>query len=99
MPKVVIRPRALVDLAEIWDYIAADSIEQADRLIDFIDAKFKTLAKQPGMGRSRSELATDLHSFAVGNYVIFYAPNSNGIDVVRVLHGARDVGPMLTAEQ
>ncbi len=56
MPSVVIRPRALIDLAEIWDYIAADSIEQADRLIDLIDTKFKVLADQPGMGRSRSEL-------------------------------------------
>ncbi len=92
MPSVVIRPRALIDLAEIWDYIAADSIEQADRLIDLIDTKFKVLADQPGMGRSRSELATDLHSFAVGNYVIFYVPLSDGIDVVRVLHGARDIG-------
>ncbi len=86
-------------MAEIWDYIAADSIEHADRLIDLIDTKFKVLADQPGMGRSRSELATDLHSFAFGNYTIFYVPLSNGIDVVRVLHGARDIGTVLTEEQ
>lgn len=43
------------------------------------------------MGRAREELAADLRSFPFGRYVIFYAPVDEGIDVVRVLHSARDV--------
>lgn len=43
------------------------------------------------MGRAREELAADLRSFAFGRYLIFYAPVHEGIDVVRVLHSARDV--------
>lgn len=43
------------------------------------------------MGRAREELAADLRSFPFGRYVIFYAPVEGGIDVVRVLHSARDV--------
>jgi toxin ParE1/3/4 len=43
------------------------------------------------MGRAREELAADLRSFPFGRYVIFYMPAQDGIDVVRVLHSARDV--------
>jgi toxin ParE1/3/4 len=43
------------------------------------------------MGRAREELAADLRSFPFGRYVIFYMPVQDGIDVVRVLHSARDV--------
>ena len=43
------------------------------------------------MGRAREELAADLRSFPFGRYVIFYAPVDEGIDVVRVVHSARDV--------
>lgn len=43
------------------------------------------------MGRAREELAADLRSFPFGRYVIFYTPVDGGIDVVRVLHSARDI--------
>ena len=91
MTTVVVRPRALVDLAEIWAYIAEDSADHADTFTDLIDSKFQALARRPGIGRSRPELATDFRSFSVGNYVIFYVPLSKGVEVVRVLHGARDL--------
>jgi toxin ParE1/3/4 len=98
MPTVVVRPRALVDLAEIWVYIADDNVEQADAFADLIGIKFQALADHPGIGRSRPELATDIRSFAVGRYVIFYISNPDGIDVVRVLHGARDLEAILQEE-
>jgi toxin ParE1/3/4 len=91
MSAVVIRPRALVDLAEIWAYIAADSAAHADAFASLIDRKFHALARRPGMGRVRPELGIDLRSFIVGRYVIFYFPVSHGIEIVRVLHGARDL--------
>lgn len=43
------------------------------------------------MGRDRQELATTLRSFPTGNYVIFYYPVETGIEVARVLYGARDI--------
>ena len=99
MPTVVIRPRALVDLAEIWTYIADDNVEQADIFVDLVDSKFQALAGHPGMGRSRPELATDIRSFPAGRHVIFYISISDGIDVVRVLHGARDIEAVLQEDQ
>ena len=91
MPAILIRPRALTDLAEIWSYVADDNVSAADALTDLIGDKVQALSRQPGMGRARPELAAGLHSLPVGRYVIFYLPLSNGVDIVRVLHGARDL--------
>jgi toxin ParE1/3/4 len=91
MPRVTRRPLAAADILDIWDHIAEDSLEQADRWVGKLDEKFRLLATQPLMGRARNELAADLRSFPFGRYVIFYAPFPGGIDVVRVLHSARDI--------
>lgn len=91
MARVTRRPLAAADILDIWDHIAEDSLDQADRWVDKLDEKFKLIATQPLMGRARHELAADLRSFPFGRYVIFYAPVDGGIDVVRLLHSARDV--------
>ncbi len=95
MPVVIKLPRAKSDLVEIWDYIADDNEARADAFVDMIDQKLHALASNPGMGRARDELAEGLRSFPVGRYVIFYRPISNGIEIVRVLHGARDIDHLL----
>ena len=91
MALVTRRPLAAADILDIWDHIAEDSLNQADRWADKLDEKFRLIATQPFMGRRRPELAAELHSFPFGRYVIFYTPVDGGIDVVRVLHSARDV--------
>ena len=92
MPTVQLRPRARIDIAQIWEYIAEDSEAQADVFLERLDAEFQLLAGRPNMGRRRDELLHDLHSFPFGRYVIFYSLIIDGIDVVRVLHSARDIG-------
>jgi toxin ParE1/3/4 len=89
--RVTRRPLAEADIFEIWDYIADDSMEAADRWVDQLDEKFQLIATQPMMGRAREELVPGLRSFPFRRYVIFYMPTGAGIDVVRVLHGARDI--------
>lgn len=91
MPRVVRRPLAGVDIADIWDFIAEDSVTQADAWVDRLDSKLRLLATQPLMGRSRDELSPNLRSQPFGRYVIFYEPLSDSIDVVRVIHSARDI--------
>jgi toxin ParE1/3/4 len=78
------------DLEEILLFIAQDDPDAANRFIRTIVSRFPTLASMPHMGRHREELSAQLRSFPVGNYVIFYRPMDGGIEVVRVLHGARD---------
>jgi len=81
-------------LDEIWFYIAQDNMDAADRFIHAIVSRFAMLAGMPEMGRMREELATRLRSFAIGNYVIFYRPMENGVEIARVLHGAREFPPL-----
>ena|SRR5450631_890579 len=87
--------RAELDLDEIWLYIAADSPAAADTLLDTIGARCHLRASQPLSGRLRLDLGMDLRSFIVKAYVIFYRPLPDGIEIIRVLHGARDVGTIL----
>ncbi len=49
------------------------------------------------MGHARYELAPELRSFPVGRYVIFYLPLVDGVELVRVLHSARDIDADLIA--
>lgn len=98
MPVVLLRPRAQDDITEIWGYIADDSELQADAFVDRLDAKFQLLARQPGLGRMRGELAPGLRSFPVGRYVIFYESVPDGIAVVRVLHSARDLDAQFSSD-
>ncbi len=49
------------------------------------------ITRRPLMGRTRDELERGVRSFPFGRYVILYMPADAGIDVVRVLHGARDI--------
>jgi toxin ParE1/3/4 len=81
------------DLGVIWDYIAADNPEAAERCLRQIDSRFHKLAQNPFMGRDRKDLAVGLRSFPVGNYVIFYRPCAaeEGVEIVRVLEGHRDI--------
>jgi len=71
--------------------MAEDSITNADTFVARIDETFRLLAQQPRIGRRRPEVYPKVRSFVVGKYVIFYLPLRNGIDVVRVLHDARDI--------
>nr|RNJ69438.1 MAG: type II toxin-antitoxin system RelE/ParE family toxin [Leptolyngbya sp. IPPAS B-1204] len=91
MNQVFKRPLAETDLDEIWDYIAEDSPERAANFLRKLYTKMQILVASPNIGRKRDELAPGLRSFPYGNYVIFYVPTENGIDVVRVLQGSRDV--------
>lgn len=79
------------DLYEIGLYIARDNPAAADALLVEIGQTSQRLAVFPDSGRKRDDLMRGLRSAPVGNYVIFYRPISGGIEVVRVLHGARDV--------
>lgn len=99
MPIVLKRPKALGDLADIWDYIADDSEERADAIVAAIDAKFRTLSQHLAMGRRRDELAPGLRSFPAGRYVIFYLPLTDGVDIVRVLHGSRDIETVFAEDE
>jgi toxin ParE1/3/4 len=91
MPRAKRTKEAKRDLAQSWRYIAERNFDAAERWLDLIDAKMKLLARFPGLGQRRDELAAGLQSFPVGNYLVFYRRMKGGIEVIRVLHGAQDL--------
>ena len=91
MAEVRRNPLAREDLIEIWTYVALDKPDAADRLLDSLEARFETLARNPNIGVRRPEIATDVRSFPVGNYLILYRVISDGVVIVRVVHGHRNL--------
>ena len=90
MPQVHRANQAEIDLVEIWLYVAADNMEAADRLLEKIDEKCRLLAERKLLGRERADLDAALRSYSVGNYIIYYKLEPDGIIVSRVLYGSRD---------
>ena len=89
MPIVQRTAQADEDLIDIWIYIAQDNAAAADHLLDEFEKKFALLAGQPRLGAARSDIAPELRHFPAGNYLILYRETDDGIEVVRVVHGAR----------
>ena len=89
---------AAEDLNDIHDYIAEDSPTRALRFINRLEQQCQNIVDTPGMGRLRADLAPALRSIAEGQYVIFYRPTEDGVLIMRVLNGARDIQPRLFEE-
>jgi toxin ParE1/3/4 len=88
----IITELADLDILEISIYIGQDDIQAAVRFIDEINERFELLMENPLAGRQRPELRPGLRGMPFGSYMIFYRPTDNGIEVDRVLHGARNIG-------
>jgi len=88
------------DLFTIWSYIAADNLDAADRLETEIFHACQQLAEKPDLGHFRRDLTQKpVRFFTVrGTYLIVYDPATEPLEVLRVLHGARDVPRYLVIE-
>jgi plasmid stabilization system protein ParE len=92
MAHVLFSESAKTDLLEAWLFIAEESIDAADGVIEAIYQEAQTLSLQPLMGRLRSELADGVRSWPTSTrYILFYVPADDGVMVLRVLHHARDI--------
>lgn len=95
MLKIIFNSLAQEDLVEIFEYIALDNPIAADQVLDKIDNAIVMLADFPDAGRERPEIDTGLKSFPVSNYIIFYQHDETQLEVIRVLHAARDMERLL----
>jgi len=87
---------AELDLDEIWEYIANDSIEAADRWIAKLFDAFEKLARTPGMGHKRENLtAYPVLFWPVGAYLVIYRVQTEFLEIVAVTQGARDIPSFL----
>ena len=80
------------DIDCIWDDIGDenDNPAAADKLVLRLHQAFDRLARSPGSGHRRDDLSPGLRVFPVGNYVVFYHPAPDGIDVAGIVHSRRN---------
>lgn len=90
-------PQAVRDVDNIWDMIAAHDPTAAKRLTHRIAAKTGILADYPESGRARPEVGEGVRSLVAGKYLILYRIGPDSVDIVRVVHGARDLAGLLIA--
>lgn len=81
---------AEADLATIADRIADDSPMAALRWQEAMLTCCRNLGDMPGMGVARPAVRPDLRMFPCGKYLILYREAAGGVEIVRVIHGARD---------
>jgi toxin ParE1/3/4 len=101
MPRLVIAPAAQHDLQTIRDYIAKDDRGAARRIVLRLRDMVRMLAGALAIGHARPEISADIRSFVVNRYVLFYGPldGAGGIELVRVLHGARDIEAVFSGDE
>lgn len=83
-------PLAERDLEDIADYIATDNPGRALSFVRELREQCERISANPLGYRLRPEFGEDIRSCAHGRYAIFFTSDSDGVTVVRILHGARD---------
>ncbi|HPO12622.1 MAG TPA: type II toxin-antitoxin system RelE/ParE family toxin [Candidatus Hydrogenedentes bacterium] len=91
-------PAAQKDMDDLWLFIARDNISAADHFISKVMDKFSKIAAHPNLGRVCEEVGKDFQRFPVDAYVIFYRIKPKFIEIVRILHSARDIESILKKE-
>lgn len=90
MAKFTLAPFAETDLDEIWHYISEYNEEAADQFMRDLAAKFQLLADNKEIGRRQDDFIVEMRMFPFKKYHIYYFPTADGVEIYRVVHGARD---------
>ncbi len=101
MARINKRPIVIQDLIEQATYIAEDSLDASDRFLMAAEATFSFLGTMPSVGRlsgfTNSSLA-DVRQYAIKgfkSFLVFYRINEDSVDILRVLHGSRNLEALL----
>jgi plasmid stabilization system protein ParE len=96
MSHFILSPEADQDLDDIWEYIAHDDIDAADRWDSKLRESFALLAQNPHIGHTRQDLTPyGVLFWPVGKYLILYRSLREGIDIVAVTQGTRNISSWL----
>ena len=82
-------PRAETDAIDIWLYIAKDNPSAATETVYEIEQRLQSLAAMPESAEAVPEFGRHIRRSSVGNYVVYYRPINDGIEVIRILQGSR----------
>ena len=83
--------KARLDLTEIFLYVADSDEIAAKRVLKEIERVCRLIASRPKIGRERPDLKPNIRSFGVMSWIIFYRVDDDFVEIVRVLHSARDL--------
>ncbi len=89
---------AIKDINEICDYLAKNNPRSASNLFDAIRQKCKLFANFPNMEKSYSQIRPNLRGFLVRDYIIFYYPDDEGIVIVRIVRGYRNLDTLFSED-
>ena len=105
-PRIVRHPQAVLDIVEVAEFIASrTSLDAANRFVAAAEKTVELLSRMPGLGtrwESDHPRLADLRFFPVTrfpNHLVFYRPLEDGLELVRVLHGAREIARLLESEE
>lgn len=91
MMRVTIRPSADHDLDDIFDWIAEDDPDAAERYVRRLVDVALSLCTFPERGPLRPEIGEGVRSLTIGRYLVLYRTEGNTVEIVRFVHGARDL--------
>lgn len=92
MRQLFIKPRARLDLLEIWNYIAEENLVAANRVGEELEKAIFGLAAMPGKGHRRLDVKDSVIRFwSVYSYLIAYRYDDTTVTIVRVVHGRRNI--------
>ena len=91
VPRLAVRPAAPADHVEIADFLSPVNQERAASRVAEIEAEKIQTAERPGSVPARDGLRIGPRSARHGRYLNFFPATSDELQIVRVLHGARDL--------
>ncbi len=87
-----IRQIAENDLEQIWLYTFHEwGIDQADKYLHLLLARFLWLSKNPQLGKRRDDIKLGYYCFPEGRHLIFYTMTKSGIDIIGIPHQSMDI--------
>ncbi len=99
MSNYIISPSASRDLNEIADYFLPRNLEAGEKLFREFNKKCQNLANFPSMGRSYDHIKPSLRGLPLDGYVILYQVLDNGVEILRVVSGNRDLESLFEDEE
>jgi toxin ParE1/3/4 len=95
VPSIRYTTKARSDLLAIWLSIASDNPAAADRMFDRLETRIEILDQWPEIGVACPAVAADARMLVERPYVILYRVDSTGVQIVRIVHGARNIDSAL----
>ena len=102
MSKYILMPAAKQDLAEVRDYYLEEAGYRVARqmVVEFVES-FRFLARTPGAGHVRQDLAEDrpILFWPMRDYLILYRPTTNPLEILTIVRGSRDLPAVIQSRR